>query len=110
MREDAERTDAGTERAQRIFTIENVVVLVKRRAVADLGVLVNGFRASRKFLEELAVVRRERLVCPDSGQTRDLVEVAPILDAARRLVVVAADDRNWIRPRMRSITSFGAAP
>ena len=110
MREEAERTDAGTERPQRVLAIENVVVLVKRRAVADLDVLVDGLRASRKLLEVLPVVGRERLVCPDRGQARDLVEVAPVLDAARRLVVVAADDGDGIEPRMRSTTSFGAAP
>ena len=43
--------------------------------------------------EVLAVLGRQRLAGPDRGEPRDLIEAAAIVEAAGRLVVVAADHR-----------------
>ena len=68
VREQAERPAARAERAQRILAVEDVVVFVERRAVADLDVLVDGFRPGGKLLEVLPVRRRQRVLRPERGQ------------------------------------------
>ena len=96
VREEAERTAARAERAQRILAVEDVVVFVERRAVTDFDVLIDRFRPGGKLLEVLPVRRRQRLLRPERGQPRDLVEVAAVFDAAGGLVVVAADDGDGV--------------
>ena len=92
----------------RVVAVEDVVVLVERRAVADLDGVVDlrpGPAGSARRYSRF--VRRQRVAGPQRRHARDRVELAAVVDAAGRLVVVAADDRDRVQRRMRSMTAFG---
>ena len=92
--EQAELTLARLQRPLRVVGVEDVVVLVERRAVTDLDAVVDHDGPGRQRPEILAVVLGQRLAGPHRGVLRDLVEVAGVVDPAGRLVVIAADDRD----------------
>ena len=98
MPEQAQLTLARVHRALRVVGVEDVVVLVERRAVADFDAVVDHHRPGRQCAQVLAVVVGQRLAGPHRGVFRDLVEVAGVVDAAGRLVVVAADDGDRAQP------------
>ena len=55
MPEEAHRASARPERVQRVVAIEDVVVFVEGRPVADLDVLVDGLGTGGELFEILAV-------------------------------------------------------
>ena len=95
--EQAQRPARRIERAAGVVGVEDVVVLVERRAVADLDRVVDRHGPLRQRAQVLAVLGRERLEGPLRREPRDVVERAAVVDPARGLVVIAANDRERIQ-------------
>src|SRR5262245_43407231 len=89
--ETAQRSLRGIERPAGLIPGEDVVLLVARRAVADFDAIVDHDRASRQIAQVLAVVRRQGLARPGGRESGNLLEATAIVEAACRLVVIAAD-------------------
>src|SRR5262249_44569916 len=74
----------------RVAVMEDVLVFVVRRAVADQQFLLLD-RPERQFLEESPVRRAEMLARPERGGLRRVVELLAFFVAGDDAVVVAAD-------------------
>ena len=94
--EQAERPRDDLERAHRIELVEDVGVLVERRAVADLDEIVDDVRPFRQRGEPRPVLGRQHVERPVRGALRHGVEAFRLFEAARHLVVIAAHDRHRI--------------
>ena len=106
--EEADRAAARVERAQRVVAVEDVVVLVERRAVADLDVVVDGLGpagSSRRYSRlsgvsvssvQTAATRATWLKLLPSSMPQAALSWLPRMTASGSSA------------RMRSTTSFGS--
>jgi hypothetical protein len=78
----------------RVHLVEDVRVLVERRAVADFNRVVHDVRAFGQRAEPIAVFRGQNVQGPFGRAPGDGVEALGLLEPARDLVVIAAHDRD----------------
>ena len=104
------RRDADSSAAQGVELVEDVGVLVERRAVADLDQVVHDERTRGQVGQPRAMFGRQRVDRPRRRALGDRVELLGVIHAGGDLVVIAADDRGWLEADTRSITSLGSAP
>src|SRR5690606_17312437 len=79
-------------RAAGLGPIEDVVVLIERRAVADLDVLADAERTAGQAGDDGQLRRCEGASRPLDGLARDIVEERRRLEARAHLVVIAANE------------------
>ena len=89
--EQAERARGGPQGVHRIHLVEDVRVFVEWRPVADFGERADRDRARGERLEVLAVAGGQHPPGHGGTRARRLVEVLPVVEAARGAIVVAAD-------------------
>ena len=80
------------DRPRGVAAVEDVVVLVERRAVANLEAVLDELRPLRQRRERRELRRRQHALRPLDGLPRHVVEERRGLQAGADLVVVAADD------------------
>jgi hypothetical protein len=75
------------------MAVEDVVILVERGAVADLGQRIDLHRSHPQRAHVVEVLRCQLCARPQRRGPRHVIELAAVVETGRRLVVVATNHR-----------------